>query len=194
MLSKSRSSWLRLSIIALVGLLGLAVYLESAIYLYAASAFPLVIALLMPDWAKHQYVKARKNNHVRFVRLTVGSDPMLAISFVPGYIRWNRGSRKLYFRWNAMNESPEHDVSPNPGAHETSITVLPYDLSAHPRKQGWIGIDLSQLAERTGPMSYSINEVTRLLIRVSDLEAVAMPKSASSGSTLSPAAGKQLQA
>ncbi|CRF28928.1 Uncharacterised protein [Mycobacterium tuberculosis] len=189
---KSKALWLSLSVIVFITLLGFAVYFESAIYLYAASALPVVIVPLLPDMVKHQYADADKNKNVRFTKLTIGSDPMLAISFTPGYIRWNRGTGKLYFHLNQIGEKPELTETPGQGNREASLTVLPFDLSVHPRKQGWVGIDLSQLAERTGSLSYTTNEVTRLLIRMSDLEAVVMPMATPTG--LPSGTGKRLQA
>nr|WP_210023570.1 MULTISPECIES: hypothetical protein [unclassified Paenibacillus] len=186
--------WLCLSIIAFAGLLGFAIYYESAIYLYAASALPVVIVPLLPDMIKNQYADAVPKKSVRFVKLTVGGDPILAISFTPGFIRWNRGTGKLFFHLNQMSEIPELTGIPDrhQGTKEASLTVLPFDLSLHPRKQGWVGIDLCQLAQRTGSLPCTTSEVTRLLIRMSDLEAVAMQLLSSSG--LPSGADKQQQA
>lgn len=189
---KSKALWLSLSVIVFITLLAFAIYFESAIYLYAASALPVVIVPLLPDMVKHQYVDAVKNKNIRFAKLTIGSDPMLAISFTPGHIRWNRGISKLYFHLNQISENPELAKAPSQESGEASLTVLPFDLSVHPRKQGWVGIDLSQLVQRTGSLSYTTGEVTRLLIRMSDLEAVAMQLFSSTG--LPSSAGKQLQA
>lgn len=65
MTSKFKMGLLSLSMITFAGLLGLAVYLESAIYLYAASELPVVIAALLPDRIKHQYADAAHNRNVR---------------------------------------------------------------------------------------------------------------------------------
>ncbi|ALS24055.1 hypothetical protein [Paenibacillus naphthalenovorans] len=188
---KSKALWLSLSIIVFITLLGLAVYFESAVYLYAASALPVVIVPLLPDMAKHRYADAAKNKNVRFAKLTIGGDPMLAISFSPGYIRWKRATGKLYFQWSQISGNPELDETPGQGHKEASLTVLPFDLSVHPRKQGWVGIDLGQLAQRAGTLPYTAGEVTRLLIRMSDLEAVVMPVAPQTG--LPSGTGKQLQ-
>lgn len=193
-----KSKWLLvLSVILFIGLLGLAVYYESIVYLYAASALPVAIVIFLPDLGRHQYIRAKPKSGVRFVKQTIGGDPVLTITFKPGFIRWDQ-SRKLYFHLNSMGDSEASASSETKAAGgsespEAALAVLPFDLSLHPRKQGWIGIDLPQLAERTRSLSYTTDEVSRLLIRMADLEEAAMKVMVTPG-TVAANEGNRLQA
>ncbi|MCP1307738.1 hypothetical protein [Paenibacillus tyrfis] len=194
---KSNKWLLVLSVILFIGLLGLAVYYESIVYLYAASALPVAIVIFLPDLGRHQYIRMKPKAGVRFVKQTIGGDPVLTIAFKPGFIRWNH-SRKLYFHLNSMGNSessgaPEAKAAGGSESTEAALAVLPFDLSLHPRKQGWIGIDLPQLAERTRSLSYTTDEVSRLLIRMADLEEAAMKVMVTPGAVTANE-GKQLQA
>ncbi|SCW43545.1 hypothetical protein SAMN04487970_10074 [Paenibacillus tianmuensis] len=194
---KSNKWLLVLSVILFIGLLGLSVYYESIVYLHAASALPIAIVVFLPDLGRHQYIRSKPKAGVRFVKQTIGGDPVLTIAFKPGFIRWDQ-NRKLYFHLNSMGNSessgaPEAKAAGGSGSTEAALAVLPFDLSLHPRKQGWIGIDLPQLAERTRSLSYTTDEVSRLLIRMADLEEAAMKVMVTPGAVTANK-GKQLQA
>ncbi len=61
------------------------------------------------------------------------------------------------------------DVYIKPDPLAATMTVLKYDLFLHRRKKNWIGISLTQLEQRTEQLSYTTNEINRLVIRMSDV-------------------------
>ncbi|MGG1556114.1 hypothetical protein [Paenibacillus ferrarius] len=141
---------------------------QSTIYLYIASALPIAIVPFLPDIRTDHFVKAnRTDGKVRLIAMENknGSDTDFLVLLVePGYLRWNRG--RLYF--NLADVMQDVYIKPDPMA--ATITVLKYDLQLHHRKKNWIGISLPQLAQRTEQLSYTTNEINRLLISVSDLQ------------------------
>ncbi|MDQ1911721.1 hypothetical protein RAC89_15060 [Paenibacillus sp. GD4] len=175
------------SIVLFIGLLLLAVYFESQHFIYAASALPILIVLLLPDWRRDQYVTAAKSSRFELHRQSAGEDSLLTITFKPGAVRWS--SRRLFIRFEeAVNAEMSHQAVP-----ATSIAVLPYDLLPHPSKAGWIGIELGQLVERTRGLSYTTDEVTRLTIRMNELEIAALDM-VSSSSAAAKTGSKSVQA
>ncbi|OCT10907.1 hypothetical protein A8709_04165 [Paenibacillus pectinilyticus] len=95
-----------------------------------------------------------------------GESDFLVILFQPGYVKWNGGM--LYFNL----EDKMKDVYVKPDPYAATLTVLKYDLKTHRRKKNWIGISLDQLQQRTEQLSYTTNEVNRLIIRMSDIQEI----------------------
>ncbi|MDR6553761.1 hypothetical protein [Paenibacillus qinlingensis] len=138
---------------------------ESTTYLYIASVCPLLVVPFLPDIRSNQYIKA--NGPVRLITMESkdsGDSDFLVILFEPGYIKWNGG--KLFF--NLADNMKDVYVKPDPLA--ATLTVLKFDLLTHRRKKNWIGISLAQLQQRTEQLSYTTNEVNRLIIRISDIQ------------------------
>ncbi|WP_201317997.1 hypothetical protein [Paenibacillus sp. EPM92] len=162
------------SLVAFAVLLGLAIYYESTVYLYAASALPILIVIWLPDIERHQYIRPKHRKRVSLRIHSGGVNGKVTISFDPGFVRWRKAG-KLYFHLDSLKreEAPETNMKPGKAA-DAGLPVLSYDLSAHPSKPGWIGIDLKQLAERTAGLSVTTDEVTRLTIRLGDLEEMAV--------------------
>ncbi|CAH1225453.1 hypothetical protein PAECIP111891_05810 [Paenibacillus allorhizoplanae] len=140
---------------------------ESTTYLYVASVCPILIVPFLPDIRSNQYIKPKGNGAVRLISMEnkdSGDTDFLVILFEPGYIKWNGG--KLFF--NLADNMKDVYVKPDPFA--ATLTVLKYDLFKHRRKKNWIGISLDQLEQRTKQLSYTTNEVNRLIIRTSDIQ------------------------
>lgn len=168
-LSKTRMFYA--SIILFVVLLGLAALLQQEMLIYAASAVPILIVIFLPDIKKHQYIRSsQRSNDVTIYKQGEGEESILVIAFKPGFLQWKRGL--AYFHLNDIADEPRPELSALQNA--ASISVLSFDLSAHPGKAGWIGINLTQLAQRTANLSYTTDEINRLVIRMIDLEEAAL--------------------
>lgn len=162
-------------IILFAALLGLAALFQSEMLIYAASAIPILIVLFLPDIKKYQYIRTTKNSkNLAIYKQENGEESLIIIAFQPGFLRWK--SRKLFFHLNDISEDSNRAASVLQGHGGTvaSIPVLSFDLSAHKRKTGWISIDLSQLEQRTTNLSYTTDEINRLVIRMKDLEETAL--------------------
>lgn len=159
------------SILLFVALLGLALLFESELFIYAASAIPILIVMVLPDIRQNQYVQRTKSEKgIQVYKVANEEDPLLVISFQPGFVCWH--CRKLYIDLNELHAEP---IDVLPAAEDAaSIPVLSFDLSAHPRRTGWFGIDLAQLSQRTVNLSYTTQEVNRFIIQMKDLEAIAL--------------------
>lgn len=145
----------------------LSLMFQSTTYLYIASVCPLLVVPFLPDIRSNQYIKPKANGGVRLISMENkdgGDSDFLVILFEPGYIKWNGGM--LYF--NLTDKMKDVYVKPDPFA--ATLTVLKYDLFTHRRKKNWVGISLSQLQQRTEQLSYTTNEVNRLIIRISDMQ------------------------
>ncbi|MFD0680617.1 MULTISPECIES: hypothetical protein [unclassified Paenibacillus] len=170
-MSKKQSSLLFIYIFVFLALIGVAIFLQSAFYLYAATALPILIVMALPDTRKNQYIRGVKDlKAVRIYKQSNEDDPLLIITFQQGFIRWN--SKKLYFHLNDIQPAPHPQELAN--ENHASLSVLGFDLTPHPSKTGWIGIDLTQLALRTANLSYTTDEITRLVIPMNDLEDTAL--------------------
>ncbi|WNR43691.1 hypothetical protein [Paenibacillus roseipurpureus] len=140
---------------------------QSTIYLYIASVFPLLIVPFLPDIRSNQYIKPKSSGAVRLLTMENkdgGDSDFLVILFEPGYVKWNGGM--LFF--NLADKMKDVYVKPDPYA--ATLTVLKYDLLKHRSKKNWIGISLAQLQERSEQLSYTTNEVNRLIIRITDIQ------------------------
>ncbi|MCZ8515667.1 hypothetical protein O9H85_25300 [Paenibacillus filicis] len=187
-MSKRKALLLAGSVIAFGILIACAVHFESTEYLYIASALPILIVLLLPDIRQNQFIVLKKNSGIRLIKQTEGQETLLVIEFTPGSILWDR--TMLYFDLNQLSEARPVSKSSEPSA---SLSVLSFDLSLHPRKPNWIGIRLNQISERTRSLSYTTEEVTRLVIRMSDLEETAVQMLNHTGAS-APGKSKSLQA
>lgn len=170
-MSKKQKWSLVSAVFLFVALLGLALLFESELFIYAASAIPILIVMTLPDIKQHQYIQRSKaKNDIQIYKITNDDDPLLVISFQPGFVRWH--CQKLYF--NLEDLHPD-SIDSLPADEDTaSIPVLSFDLTAHPRRMGWFGINLAQLSKRTVNLSYSTQEVNRFIIHMKDLEAIAL--------------------
>ncbi|WP_282939584.1 hypothetical protein [Paenibacillus sp. RC67] len=171
----SKLKWFWTFIILFVALLGLAAFFQSDMLIYAASAIPILIVLALPDIKKYQYIRSAKNaRNVAIYKQDSGEDTLIIIAFQPGFLRWK--SSKLFFHLNDIREDSSTANSVFQGSGETvaSIPVLSFDLAAHKRKTGWISIDLAQLEQRTTNLSYTTDEINRLVISMKDLEETAL--------------------
>jgi hypothetical protein len=188
-MSKKKQVLLSASIFGFIGLLLLAVYFESEQFIYIASALPIVIVMLLPDIRQDQYVTVKKKSSgIELTKQLIGEEPMLVVSLQPKAVKWS--NRRLFLRFSELSNAPVSTSTQ--GA--TSLAVLPFDLVPHPNKADWIGIDLAQLRERTRSLSYSPSDVTRMTIKVSDLNIAAMHMVSKKNNTSTKAGSKSLQA
>jgi hypothetical protein len=160
-----------------VALLGLALLFQSELFIYAASAIPILIVVVLPDIRQNQYLHSTKSaGNVQFVKVANGDEPLIVISFQPGFVRWH--CRKLYFD---LNDLQLDSVETLPAAGDAaSISLLSFDLTAHPRRTGWFGINLRQISQRTANLPYTTEEVNRFVIQIKDLEEVSLIMAAAS--------------
>lgn len=159
-----------LSIIAFLVICSLAFVFESIIFIYIASACPIIIVYLIPNSRTSQWIRTGKDTdkvdqYIIQANESRESD-LLIITFQNGYIDWD--NRTLYFSLGkvATVTKDHHDNN------AASLSVLKHDLFMHPSKRGWIGIELSHLAQRVDYLSYTTDEVNRLVIRVADITAI----------------------
>lgn len=173
--------YLLLTVFIFILLIGLAVYLESSNLLYAASAVPLLIVPFLPDFQSSQYIRTGKVKGDGEVTISKTADPYgsghIIISFPPGFVDWRK--HRLYFRTDEIKPAASNEVINEIAA---SVPVLKFDLVRHPRKPGWVGIQLANLAQRTQGMSYTTAEINRLVINASDMEETVARKRAAAAS------------
>jgi hypothetical protein len=169
-MKKTNTFGLIFSILLFVIFIVLSIMFESTDYLYVASMLPLFIVLFLPDLKSSQYIKpAKQGNKVRLIKLQEkepSPTDLFVISFEPGYVQWHR--ENLYFR---LSDAVTHANLP-PDPHTASMAVLQYDLKRHPRKKNWIGVSLKQIVPRTQQLSYTPNEINRLVIQMQDIHNV----------------------
>lgn len=187
-LSKKNVRLFCASIILFGVLLGLAALLQEEMLIYAASAVPILIVVFLPDIKRYQYIRSGSRN-VAIYKQGDGEESILVITFEPGFLRWKSGM--AYFHLKDIAGQPQPGTAAQQNA--ASISVLAFDLSAHRRKTGWIGINLAQLAQRTANLSYTTDEVTRLVIYMKDLEETALTMM-SSTATASQSKNKSISA
>ncbi|WP_159885042.1 hypothetical protein [Paenibacillus puerhi] len=170
---RKKNSWfLALWIVSFAVFLACSILFESPVCLYVASAMPILIVIWLPDREPNQYIRARHLKHVHLRTHDSGETGRLTISFNPGFIRWKQAG-KLYFHLDSLSreETAEAAADQPPQA---SLSILPYDLTPHPSKPGWVGIDLDQVAARTTSLSITTDEVARFIIPLRDLEEIAV--------------------
>jgi hypothetical protein len=158
---------LLISLLLFLTFIVLSLLFQSTTYLYIASVGPLLIVPFLPDIRSNQFIKPnRANGAVRLIKMEgdEGTDSdLFVILFEPGYVKWKRG--KLFFNLDDIMK----DVYVKPDPYAATMTVLKYDLFIQPRKKNWVGISLTQLEQRTAQLSYTTDEINRLVIRMSDL-------------------------
>ncbi|NEW07244.1 hypothetical protein GK047_14640 [Paenibacillus sp. SYP-B3998] len=164
---KSNKFGLLISLLLFLIFIVLSLLFQSITYLYIASIGPLLIVPFLPDFRSNQFINPNQaKGAVRLIKMEnaeAADSDLLVILFEPGYVKWKRG--KLFF--NLEDVMKDVYVKPNPFA--ASLTVLKYDLQYNANKKNWIGINLTQLEQRTTQLSYTTNEINRLVIRMSDL-------------------------
>lgn len=146
-------------------LIAAAIVLQSAYLLYAATAVPILLVPFLPDLSSSQKLKpGRSSVPVRIYRTSPEVDAgLLVIEAAPGAIQWNK--KKLIF---SLEGVPVHSRA---GSRDVSagVPVLLYDLVKQGKKRNMYGIVLNHLKDRLNTMSYTTDEVTRLVIRMEDL-------------------------
>ncbi|SDN29631.1 hypothetical protein SAMN04487897_102423 [Paenibacillus sp. yr247] len=146
----------------------LSLVFQSTTYLYIASVCPLLIVPFLPDIRSNQFIKPNQSKGaVRLITMEnkeKADSDFLVILFEPGYIKWKRGN--LFFNLDDIMK----DVYIKPDPFAATMTVLKYDLFPHRSKKNWVGISLAQLEQRTEQLSYTTNEINRLVIQMSDVK------------------------
>jgi hypothetical protein len=165
--------WVGLLCLLLFGLLiALAVYKQSAYILFAASLLPIVIVPLLPDIRTNQKANPAKNKRFRIYTTTVedGTSPdFVVVEFIPGSVQWNK--HLLYFPVERLpSEGKGRSLEDG-----ISIPVLGYDLVRHPRRKNWAGIRLKHLVQRNAGFSFTLKEVSRLVIPYSEIQSIVNP-------------------
>jgi hypothetical protein len=165
---KANRILLIVSLVIFAVLFGASVLRESPVLLYIASAIPIFIVPFLPDIPTSQKLHSGKQS----TEIIKRSDPSgeeaewLVVTFQPGTIQWNR-------RWLIV---PTEGISTNNQNYNddytASVTVLKYDLKTRKSRNGTISIKLSNLSQRITGLSYTVNEVNRLMIRMEDLQSI----------------------
>ncbi|MEW9699821.1 hypothetical protein [Paenibacillus sp. SI8] len=164
---KPNNFGLLLSLLLFVTFIVLSLTFKSTTYLYIASIGPLLIVPFLPDIRSSQFIKPNQaKGAVRLITMESqdsAESNLLVILFEPGYVKWSRS--KLFFNLDDIMK----DVYVKPDPFAATMTVLRYDLNRHSRKKNWVGISLVNLGQRMEQLSYTTNEINRLVIRMSDL-------------------------
>jgi hypothetical protein len=161
---------LTLSILSFLIICSLAFIFESIIFIYIASACPIIIVSLLPNSRAAQWIRSGKDTDKVDLYIIEGKESaetdLLIITFQNNYIDWDKNV--LYFSLGKVPRVTKDHLDQN----AATLTVLRHDLVMHPKKRGWVGIALSQLAQRVEYLSYTTEEVNRLAIRVTDVTAI----------------------
>jgi hypothetical protein len=176
-MKKKTLVWLLLGSLAFILLIILAVILQSAYLLYAASVVPLLIVPFLPDFRSNQWVKPWKTKNVEIYRNVTGegTDPdFVVIRFKPGAIKWRKNI--LYFPYAGL---PVEIIAFGVKENLTSITALKHDLVLHPRKKQWIGIRLTHLVERCSGLPYTLKDLNCVNIHWNDIIELLPPENIS---------------
>jgi hypothetical protein len=160
--------------------LALSLKFESTIFLYIASALPVLFVPLLPDFGSNQYIKPGKHSgKVELVRTAEGPG-LLMIRFRPGYLRWNK--KWLFF---SLQDVSPYSTLPIPDDRIASLSALRHDLKRHPRKKDWVGVRIQHMKQRTQHLSYTLNEINRIVIHMEDVQELLAPKARSAASSKS---------
>lgn len=163
---KANKLLLALGLLLFFVLFGTSVWKQSPILLYIASAIPIFIVPFLPDIRTAQKLQPSKQS-VQIVKLTDASGEdaeWLVVSFNPGTIYWNK--KWLVIPTEGMN--PVNEIHTDD--YTASLTVLKYDLRTRKNHAGKISIYLPNLIQRTNGLSYTVEDVNRLMIRMEDLQ------------------------
>lgn len=143
--------------------------------LYIASAIPIFVVLFMPDIKTSQRLKPDQKG-VEIVKLSGNADEpeWLIVSFRPGTVNWNRKTLNIPFDRAPTVQTVHTDE------YTAALTVLNYDLQTN-KKSGHINLSIANLAARATGMPFTVHEVNRLIIPLSD---IAAPESAAAPSAV----------
>lgn len=177
-----KTSWsLIYAILLFLLLCGLAYVFESITFIYIASFLPVIIVVLLPNKRTSQWILPGEGKKRVIIYQVLGKAPsasdLLVIDFDPRYINWNKSV--LYFSMNRIPAVAKQPEDPR----AVSLSVLKHDLLAHPSKRGCVGIEVSHLLQRLEYLPYSSDQVTRLVIRLSDLHSISSRRRASRTTT-----------
>jgi hypothetical protein len=129
----------------------------------------------LPDIRTNQWLKRDGNAGVDLYLLKpegATKSEFLVLEFAPKKLKWNKQS--LYF---PVTEEKYPVLAEVKSSDTASATVLPYDLSVHPRKPGWYQINLRNLKERqSSGLPVTPNEIGRILICLDDIRATTNQK------------------
>jgi hypothetical protein len=132
---------------------------------------PILIVWFMPDMRRSQWIRPGQGKSKALIYKIQGQEPsendLIVISFDNGYVNWRKHT--LYFSLDKVPVMTERQRN----EQMATVSVLKHDMHLHPRKRKWIGIDLYKLAERVQYLSFTTNEVNRLVIRLADIATVA---------------------
>lgn len=165
-MTKSKHSLaLAAGLILFFGLIASAILLESAYLLYAATGIPILLVPFIPDLKTSQTVKPGQSApHMRVYRThNEQGEGFIILESLQGGIPWNK--KRLYFSLDGL---PAAAPSAYP-AGTAGVPVLQYDLVPHRRRKDLYGIELANVAARFRTLSFTTDEVTRLVIRLDDL-------------------------
>lgn len=154
-------------ILIMAGCIAAAIKLQSAYLLYAATAVPILLVPFIPDIKTSRTLKpGGPSSRIRIYRTgQQDGQGFIVIEAAPGAIPWSK--RRLYFPVTGIPSAP----APKHSMDTAGIPVLQYDLVRHRRKKHLYGIELANLAARFRTLSYTPDEVTRLVVRMEDLAA-----------------------
>lgn len=177
-------------LILFAGLIAAAIVLQSAYLLYAATGIPILLVPFLPDFKTSQTLKPGKDgSRIRVYRTgSTEGDGFVIIEAEPGAIPWNKS--RLYFPVSGLPTASGFAYYPD----TASVPVLAHDLVRHRRKKDVFGIELAHLANRFRTLSFTPDEVTRLIIRTEDLTQPTGPSASIPGATTTHPIGKELQA
>lgn len=157
---------LALGLLLFIGLFGASIWKQSPVLLYIASALPIFVVPFLPDIRTSQKLNSNKQS-AQTVKLTDASGEeadWLVITFQPGTVYWNK-------KWLVIPTQGVTSVSEiHTDDYTVSLPVLKYDLRTKKKRNGQISIYLPNLLERTQSLSFTVDEVSRLMIRMDDLE------------------------
>lgn len=165
MTTSKNSLALTAGLILFFGLIASAILLQSAYLLYAATGIPILLVPFIPDLKTSQTVKpGQSSSRMRVYRTdNEEGEGFIVLESLHGGIPWNK--KRIYF---PVADLPAPAPSSYP-AGSAGIPVLQYDLFPHRRKKGFYGIELANVAARFRTLSFTTDEVTRLVIRMEDL-------------------------
>ncbi len=152
-------------LILFFGLIASAILLESAYLLYAATGIPIMLVPFIPDLKTSQTVKPGQSaSRMRVYRTdNENGEGFIILESLQGGIPWNK--KRLYFPVDGL---PTTAPTAYP-AGTAGIPVLQFDLVPHRRNKELYGIEMANVAARFRTLSYTADEVTRLVISLEDL-------------------------
>ncbi|MEI7028115.1 hypothetical protein [Paenibacillus sp. y28] len=159
---------------------------ESPILLYIASAIPMIVVPFIPDLPKNQTIRHRRSKHISLVKVRTDeqSPESVVITFKPGAIRWD--ARSLVLDLEELNDAiPVVQHIPEQ-KHAAVLTVLQHDLRITGKKNRQVAIYLPNLHDRCQSLSYELESVNRLILRMEDVYMLISPPLTGAASTAVP--------